>query len=256
MIRKLTLIAVCALICSYSHADQQVNGTNTPKTQESSSQSSSPQEKHSLKGYWVNKRGKAIAEITNNKAIITLLNDDEDVYTLNYVKISDHIFELTGERVSHSPKMIVNWEKNYFYIKNLTKKGQKITFKPAPNLTDDEVNGTWYTYEKDGYFESSVIVHQRDTSYDYDSLEIDHDEEVYGTYIDLDMKSIFTNGFMYKDPATDDQEEYIYYITSHSKDKKTLTFTDSTGYQWKQVRMPNAKHIAIPEGYKKEEFEE
>lgn len=202
----------------------------------------------SLDGYWVDQKGKAIAEFTGEKIVITLLGDSENQYVVDYEKIDESRFHLKGGGLGVSPVLVVDWQRKSFSIPSLFGKKKELSFVQAPDVSASDINGTWYTHEKEDNYESSIIVTQKDSSYDYDSLDIDHSSKTFTKRLDLNVQSNFTNGFIFNDPDPETGEEYTYYLTSYSTN--TMSFTDSSGYQWSQHRKLGATHIDIPEGYK------
>lgn len=201
----------------------------------------------SLLGFWVDPQGRTTAEFTDEKMILTSLTDRDDSYIADYEKIDDSRFFFEKSDGGNSPVIVVDWKSKSFSIPNKQENIKGLSFTQAPNVDIAEILGAWNSHNKDENSESSVIVTYRETSYDYDSLEINHKKKTYKKQTDLEVAYTFENGFMFTDPGQESGEKYIYFIKSFSKN--IMVFMDSTGYEWTQHRKDSSVHTEIPEGY-------
>lgn len=202
---------------------------------------------HSLEGFWFCSQ-EAFLEFRDNKIIITASDKADQEFYLGYEAIDESRFQIKEWPVADvSPIMTVDWQAKSFSISDASWKRKDITCSQAPNVAPSEIIGTWYTHEINDGIESSEIVIQRESSYDFDSLKIDHGQKTYTRYIEKDVKTNFKNGFIFTDVASEDGEKYVYYINSYSNTMMKLA--DLEGYEWTQLRKNDAVHMAIPEGY-------
>lgn len=221
MAKKILITFICALIIACSDTNQ------------------------SLNGYWVAPSGnKAVAEVTDDKIVVTLLNDNNNRYVASYTKTDDSTFNLKGFGLKDTSKLIVDWKNKSFSI---LAENETLSFVQAPNVSLSDIEGTWYSHQKDGDYELSTIVTQKGSSYDYDSLELNHLTKTYTKQIDRDVKFNFTDGFKFSEVDVEIGHGYTYYLTAYNTE--TMTFTDSSGYQWTERRKSGATHIPIPKGY-------
>lgn len=221
MAKKFLIIFMCALIIACSDSKQILNG------------------------HWVAPSGnKAVAEVTDDKITVTLLNDNNNRYVASYTKTGDSTFDLKGFGLKDASKLLVDWKNKSFSI---SAENETLSFVQAPNVSLSDIEGTWYSHEKDGNYEFSTIVTQKGSSYDYDSLELNHLAKTYTKQIDRDIKFDFSNGFKFREVDEEAGHNYTYYLIAYETD--TITFIDSGGVQWTEHRKPNATHIPIPKGY-------
>lgn len=222
MIYRITLLLICSLLFSCSDGNE------------------------SLSGYWVNPEDDFIAEFTDSKVIFTRLNGYNKQFVGSYEKIDDSRFHLKDIDPSISPILLVNWDAKTFSLSATSGKKADLLFVRAPNVTQNEILGTWYSHTKNGSYESSAIITQKDSSYDYDYIDIDHEKKTYSKSVELDIKYTFKNGFIFIETDPEYGEDDIYYLTSYSTNMMNFT---GYGVQWSQQRVTDPKHIVIPKDY-------
>ena len=205
----------------------------------------------SIQGYWINPQGKAIAEFKDKSVTLTLLDKRGIQLSSEYEKLNESTYMLTGGLLGISSELIVDWENNSFEIRDFFGERKAIVFTRPPDIKPSHIAGTWYFYKKDNLRETSVIIQRRDSSYDYNSLEIYHANKFYIQETFSKVKSDLKAGFIFNDQKSKTGQNHSYYLLSYDKDR--MTFVDLKGRQWTQQRKNNAKQITIPKGYRKEE---
>ncbi|MBN2768418.1 MAG: hypothetical protein JXQ68_04900 [Campylobacterales bacterium] len=115
----------------------------------------------------------------------------------------------------------------------------------------EDIVGKWYDKEQDGDEENIYIITQRQDSYDYETITLNHKEKTFKKEIEKNIQFRIENGFIFVDLDSDGKPEaddnYVYYLASYTKD--TMNFTDSDGYKWSEQKLQDSSDIAIPEGY-------
>jgi len=230
---KMLVVLLSLLISSYSHAENK------------------------LEGHWIGFDNQSIAEFTDNEIIITLISEEDSntKISANVEQFDESRFRLINKENRVAAVLVMDWAQKAFSIQNLQRNFLFLSFKPAPQITEADLIGTWYANEKEYGYETSSIITQKGSVYDFDFLEINHDTKSYSRDIEKDVKFTLKNGFTFIDDNSENEgeEEYSYYLMSFTKD--SLNYSDAYGYQWSEYRKEGAVHPKIPDGYteKKEE---
>ena len=209
-----------------------------------------------VKGYWIDVEQGVIAEFADDKVIFTSLVHERNHYVYEYEVISNDRFELkrkisNSKYSKHTKIVFANWEADLLRVDGMGAridgvKGE-LEFKRAPKLTLSDVLGTWYSAHKKDGFESSTIIRQRETTYDYERVAVAHDKKEYNKDINLDLESRFDSGFIWVQKDKETRETFYSYITSFQDNK--IEYLASFNTKWSEVKVDDPKHVVIPKGY-------
>lgn len=209
-----------------------------------------------IKGHWVDVEQGVVAEFADDKVIFTSLVHERNHYVYEYEVISNDRFELkrkisNSKYSKHTKIVFANWETDLLRVDGMGAridgvKGE-LEFKRAPKLTLIDVVGTWYSIDKKDDFESSTIIRQRETSYDFENVVVNHNKKQYNKNISLDLESRFDSGFIWVQKDKETRETFYSYITSFQDNK--IEYLASFNTQWSELKVDNPKHVVIPKGY-------
>jgi hypothetical protein len=209
-------------------------------------------EDNSVKGFWISTKGDSIIEFTPSKAVLTLSNESHKKFTMDYEPIDASNYRLKSEETKNT--LIFSIDKASATLKIDSPENDdasKSKYLKAPSVTAKDIVGKWYEKDQDGDEENIYIITQKEGSYDYETITLNHTKKTFKKEIEKNIQFRIDNGFIFVDLDSDGKpkagDNYVYYLASYTKD--TMNFTDSDGYKWSEQRLQNPSDVAIPEGY-------
>lgn len=206
---------------------------------------------NSAKGFWVSAKRDSIIEFTPSKAVITLCDGSNRKITMDYESIDSSHYRLKSEDTETSLVFFTDKASATLKADNSVDSTFENTYLRAPSIGVEDIVGKWYDKEQDGDEENIYIITQRQDSYDYETITLNHKEKTFKKEIEKNIQFRIENGFIFVDLDSDGKPEaddnYVYYLASYTKD--TMNFTDSDGYKWSEQKLQDSSDIAIPEGY-------
>lgn len=206
---------------------------------------------NSTKGFWISANRDAIIEFTPSKAILIPCDGSHKKITMDYKPIDASSYHLTSKDAKTS--FVFSTDKASAVLKLDPPKGMsgEYDYLKAPFVSSKDIVGTWYEKEQDGDEENIYIITQREDSYDYETITLNHKEKTFIREIEKDIEFHIENGFTFVDlspegkPESDDN--YTYYLVSFTEN--TMEFTDSEGFKWSEKRLEDPNDVAIPKEY-------
>ena len=205
---------------------------------------------HTLEGQWFSPKPTKVIEFKNGKVIAHRIGSEEVLELAEYEQLTDSTYILKGEKINKRVLTITaDWKDNSFSLTEMSEYKDKVTgpFTPVPKAKLSDITGTWYEHTIDQEYETSIIITQRELSYDYDSLEINHNNKTYSRMFTPNIPFTFKDGFIFNEIDPETGDTFSYYLTSYNE--KEVSFIGQYGNFWTQTRSKNPSHIAIPKGY-------
>ncbi len=235
----LPLLPLLLLISACGGGDS--DGEATPEKSHTTSTENS-----SVEGYWINPEGEALAEFVNGKLIVSFLDDDSEQFITDYEMIDSGRYQIKASGFIPSSMMTVDYETgqlNLNLLKSLAGDQGKMLFVRPQQVAWNDLKGKWYSVDSYDNWESSTIVTIRTDSFDWDSLDLDHEKKTFTRTLSKNGQLLLEHGFIF----TDTDDSYTYYLLA-LKDN-AITYVDSEGLVWSETRKEAPTHIKIPEGY-------
>ncbi len=209
-------------------------------------------EDNSAKGFWISTKGDSIIEFTPSKATLTLSNESHKKFTMDYEPIDASNYRLKSEETKNT--LIFSIDKASATLKIDSSENDdtsKNRYLKAPFVSSKDIVGTWYEKDQDGDEENIYIITQREDSYDYETITLNHKEKNFTREIEKDIEFHIENGFIFVDLDTNRESQgdnnYVYYLVSLTKN--TMNFIDSEGFKWSEQRLEDPSDVAIPKEY-------
>ncbi len=207
---------------------------------------------NSAKGFWVSTKGDSIIEFTPSKATLTLSNESHKKFTMDYEPMDASNYRLKSEETKNT--LIFSIDKASATLKIDSPENDdasKSKYLKAPFVTAKDIVGKWYEKDQDGDEENIYIITQKEGSYDYETITLNHKEKTFKREIEKDIEFHIENGFIFVDLDTNGESQgdnnYVYYLTSFTKN--IMEFIDSEGFKWSEQRLENPNDVAIPKEY-------
>jgi hypothetical protein len=201
-------------------------------------------------GFWLASNGEAVAEVHKNSIIVTIYEENLITGEYTYLKLKGGKYQLTDSGTPQQESLRVFLDGDRLTLSGSFSQFEPIDFRQAPKLSKDDYTGIWYSHSVEQYLEDSIIVIQREHSYDFDAIYIDHALKTYEKTLNLNIKMSFENGFIFTDELPNN-DNFVYFVESFNEN--TLNYIDTEGFRWSQTRMQEPEHIKIPNGYSEEE---
>jgi len=188
-----------------------------------------PTEKVVLQGYWVSKQSGQVIELLANGNVI--LNRFSSAST-EVIEPQEFKIKSLGE------KLMLSYSQEY------------LEFQRPANIQPQQLPGKWFVYINENGYESSRIITYDRRGYNYEIVELFHDDQRYSQYSQY-YPYHFSKGFVFED-YFDVTESYWYFLLDVSDDK--MSYVDETGLSWIQEKYITQPHVIIPKYYLDESF--
>jgi len=188
-----------------------------------------PVQEASLDGFWVSKQTGQVVEVLENGSVI--LNRFSATSTQTIDK-QDVQMDLVGSKLYLS------------YLDNVTK------FQRPANIQASQLSGQWFVYTNESGYESSRILTYDELGYNYEIVELFHDDQSYSQYSQY-YPYHFSEGFVFED-YFDETESYWYFLAQANEFE--MTYVDEDGSSWVEEKYTDQPHVNIPDYYFDESF--
>ncbi len=206
---------------------------------------------NAAKGFWISTKGDSIIEFMPSKAVLTLSSESHKKFTMDCESIDSSSYRLKSKDSETSLVFSIDKASATLKVDNSADSTSESAYLKAPSVAAADIVGKWYEKKQEGDEENIYIITQRQNSYDYETITLNHKEKTFKREIEKDIQFHIENGFIFIDLESDEKSEaddnYVYYLTSFTKN--TMNFIDSEGYKWSEQRLENPNDVAIPEGY-------
>jgi|GEM_PF-5793352 len=123
------------------------------------------------------------------------------------------------------------------------------SFAIQTDLTIEQLEGVWFEYTKSRTSEISTIISRRATDYDFETVELYHDEqEFYSTGKD-DLGAEYS---LIENTIINENSDYFYFVLSRSN--TAIQFVDSYGEIFLEQNYSGQKLLEIPQSYKQQDW--
>ncbi|BCE03225.1 hypothetical protein [Marinicellulosiphila megalodicopiae] len=125
-----------------------------------------------------------------------------------------------------------------------------LKFQRPANIDSNQLSGQWFLYTNDGDYENSQLLSYQADGYQFESVELFHDDQSYSQYSEF-LPYRFSNGFVFEDYFVDGQSYWYFLVESTSEFK---TYIDEDGSIWTEEKYTDQPHVIVPPGYFNESF--
>ena len=124
------------------------------------------------------------------------------------------------------------------------------SFGILTDLTIEKLQGVWFESTKTDTGETSTKITRRASDYDFETVELYHDEKTYYST----RKDDLGVGYKLIDSAIihDDNSDYFYFVQSYTSN--AVQYVDSYGDTFTEKKFSGEKLLEIPKNYKRREY--
>lgn len=210
---------------------------------------------NSLEGFWIDNNGRTIAEVLEDRILITWLTIKPDnQYVVDYQRIDDTRFSYTSNGSDVERFFTVDWGSGTFSMPRLIGEPEQLHFQRPLSLTKADLLGKWHptTGGSNGTIHSITEFTEELITGTY--LKFDNENKTYIKTKSAGYRYRLLNGFIIERTLAENGRKFKTYLRLDEDDSYILMGED--GWSTAISRKVDPVEFTIPDGYREVQFVE